>query len=408
MKKSILIGALAALMLFAFVACDNGTPVQYGLEAVVATEEPTYILGVAPEVADFSFVGVDSLGNVVSIDESLISDFKRSGAGTVSFMYNKIIPCTAKYEELGTADGVTFEVDATASAVVKDYYKATDYDNDKYTNDLISLDGVIVTAAYNGTETVLDNSILSASIATTDWQNGNAAATVKISYGDTELTGATYTVNVADNRVAKIEMVVDPEYVVYVYSDTTGNKARTLDDAAIYINKIMANGEELKNDNASSSDIIWATTVDGLKTSKATKPSTVSTLPNTAGNAFTLYAQYVGDSGVVGFDRTPIYETFTLAADRVTDIKVEPGTLEIGTDYSEETTTPTGWKVTRIHADKQVSDTIELTLNAETNGFSINPESFSAETYREGDWVNVSVTAEGITKTVPVKLVDAE
>ena len=66
MKKSILIGALAALMLFAFVACDNGaTGLVYRVEAV---QNEVYVTGETPKAEGFSFTGYTTSGDVVSIN----------------------------------------------------------------------------------------------------------------------------------------------------------------------------------------------------------------------------------------------------------------------------------------------------------------------------------------------------
>ena len=384
--KKVFIGVLAALMLVAFVACDNGTTVGYGVVSVVATETPSYVLGEAPAVEDFGFVGIDLAGNKVAIDTALISDFERSAAGKVSFKYDEVLPCSADYEEIST--GVTYEVDAD-DAEITEYYATTDEDYQK-----IDLTGVVVTAKYNGETITLDNAVLKGTLK--DWTVGAEGKTVQISYDGEDLTGAAYDVEVVQNLVASVSLYVDPTYKVYVFDNNGVAQARQLKADKVYMNATMVNGETKKLTSGVkyglSADKITANSLSGLS------------LPNIAGNQFTLYAEYTGDDCAVGFNKTPKSYVFTLAEDSVIGISVTPGKLTIDTDYSKEKTL-SGWTVKTIQADPESTGTT-LTINAEESGYTIDPSIFSSDDYEANDRVYVTVTAEGFSERVIAQLED--
>ena len=58
MAKKVFIGVLAALMLFAFVACDGGTAASGTITMVEATTSKEYVAGFeTPVASDFTFTG---------------------------------------------------------------------------------------------------------------------------------------------------------------------------------------------------------------------------------------------------------------------------------------------------------------------------------------------------------------
>ena len=118
MRKSILIGVLAALMLFAFVACDNGTPVnpynQVAGVGVRTTGDSVYLEG-----EDFDFRGVELVlymtdGSEVTADTA---DFAVATAGKA--MANTVKSVEVKYLGLDTYKAtVPVEVEAITSLSV--------------------------------------------------------------------------------------------------------------------------------------------------------------------------------------------------------------------------------------------------------------------------------------------------
>ena len=66
--KKVFIGVLAALMLFAFVACDNSTPVNGMVYSLEATQNAVYVDGETPTAAGFSFTGYTNMGATMSVD----------------------------------------------------------------------------------------------------------------------------------------------------------------------------------------------------------------------------------------------------------------------------------------------------------------------------------------------------
>ena len=118
MRKSILIGVLAALMLFAFVACDNGTPVnpynQVAGVGVRTTGDSVYLEG-----EDFDFRGVELVlymtdGSEVTADTS---DFAVAADGKA--MAAKVKSVEVKYLGLDTYKAtVPVEVEAITSLSV--------------------------------------------------------------------------------------------------------------------------------------------------------------------------------------------------------------------------------------------------------------------------------------------------
>lgn len=76
MKKSILIGALAALMLFAFVACDGGTAsaADRTIVAISVTDGPTeYFGGESIDLEDYTVMATQVNGDTVPVEAKYLS-----------------------------------------------------------------------------------------------------------------------------------------------------------------------------------------------------------------------------------------------------------------------------------------------------------------------------------------------
>ena len=158
MKKSILIGALAALMLFAFVACDNSTATGFDqlVMSISVTGTPTYFVGEEADLSDYTVTATTFAGSTFTVDsedlswasathKAALGDEEEGSTVTVG---------TIKYDGLTYSEPVTaeakavvytldkFEVVGPASAEV--YYGVPELKNFNYT-------------AYKATASALDD-----------------------------------------------------------------------------------------------------------------------------------------------------------------------------------------------------------------------------------------------------------
>lgn len=160
MKKSILIGALAALMLFAFVACDNSTPgfsfkdVSY----VTIEQNKDYIDGETPTAAGFSIVVnytegepvvLNGAGNVTSTDNWVT--VKANDDFSFTNSQGKEVPVVATAVEYKTVTGAT--ISGITSATIDDTVTLDDLKNivTAITNKKLVIEGTpVITLSYEG------------------------------------------------------------------------------------------------------------------------------------------------------------------------------------------------------------------------------------------------------------------
>ena len=159
MKKSILIGALAALMLFAFVACDNSTPVNKTIEGLeVTTSKTDYLVNQTFDPSTVSVLVRYTDGSTAPVNASLtvdgVTDGKLSSAKqyTVTATYGYVITdgyfgqSASQNQVTGTTTITAYEIDSIA---VTKLPEVVSYEEGT-TKDKIDLTGIEVTATYNG------------------------------------------------------------------------------------------------------------------------------------------------------------------------------------------------------------------------------------------------------------------
>ena len=161
MKKSILIGALAALMLFAFTACENKVPeINYGnaevLAATIVSGDTEYLVGQDFDASRYTLelrltndktVTVNGASNMI-----LKNGEKMEEAGT------KAVTVSYGAKEINDVYITVFDPSALsvdASGLVKKEYKFSEVSDSK--NPTADKEGLVVTATYgSGKTAVLD------------------------------------------------------------------------------------------------------------------------------------------------------------------------------------------------------------------------------------------------------------
>ena len=211
--KKVFIGVLAALMLFAFVACDNSpSGMVYSIDA---TQTAVYVTGEEPTAEGFTFTGYTNLGETVSIDASQVKfvPYSTGSNSTYAIMYRGTL---AGYVDVDfeTLDHIT--VDATGSDAK--YYKmvtGTAPDGTK-APDKAALDkaidktGIVVTAYYDGGSKVLPNDTKGLTFTADSWTSDTA--TITVSFNEKE---DTYKVAVKENLITKLTLNATSGYTVY-------------------------------------------------------------------------------------------------------------------------------------------------------------------------------------------------
>ena len=159
MKKSILIGALAALMLFAFVACDNSTPVNKTIEGLeVTTTKTDYLVNQTFDPSTVSVLVRYTDGTTAPVNASLsvdgVTDGKLATAQQykVTATYGYVISDGYFGQSVGEkqATGTTYiNVYNIDSIAVTKLPEVVSYEEGT-AKAKIDLAGIEVTATYNG------------------------------------------------------------------------------------------------------------------------------------------------------------------------------------------------------------------------------------------------------------------
>lgn len=159
MKKSILIGALAALMLFAFVACDNSTPVNKTIEGLeVTTTKTDYLVNQTFDPSTVSVLVRYTDGTTAPVNASLEVEEATNGKlvngqqYTVKATYGYVITdgyfgqSASQQQVTGTTYINAYNIDSIA---VTKLPEVVSYEENTAA-DKIDLTGIEVTATYNG------------------------------------------------------------------------------------------------------------------------------------------------------------------------------------------------------------------------------------------------------------------
>ena len=162
MKKGILIGALAALMLFAFTACENKVPeINYGnadvLAATIVSGDTEYLVGQEFDASRYTIellltnnktVTVNGASNMILDDADKAMDTAGTKPVTVSYGAGEI---NKVYITVFNPSALTVD----ASGLVKTEYKYSEVSDGK--NPTANKEGLVVTATYgSGKTAVLD------------------------------------------------------------------------------------------------------------------------------------------------------------------------------------------------------------------------------------------------------------
>ena len=224
MRKSILIGVLAALMLFAFTACENGAPTSpYAgkvAEGVTPVSVPVYLIDVDTINPAEVILSVDfnDGSNVEFTGAELGMPAKEITAATtpveVKFggnTFNVNIPALESEIEVDASGAVqtTVALPAASSA-------------DKEVS--VSLEGVKAAYVYEGGERAIDLSKATAKVDLSSAKKGDKVTVGAISNGLQTLAVKDWTLEVVEAPVvtAKVEINQDPEHELFYVGSKTG------------------------------------------------------------------------------------------------------------------------------------------------------------------------------------------
>ena len=352
MAKKVFIGVLAALMLFAFVACDGGTAASGTITMVEATTSKVYVAELDEVKAeDFTFTGYTITGEPVNIPAN---QFKAT-AGTpvdneaeVTFVWGStnipVKPATVTVYSVDKWEVAAGEAKPQYFTVTSGTYvnPESSTDNDPATQkdadfNGISLEGVVLTAYYNDeTETrevVVDKDLIKNLTLTAQFGKGNGndfeaetspttvpatagAYTIQVLKDGVAL--GTYPVAVDVNRVVDAEIVAIDDFALYtdgekVY-DENGSEITNL-SAKIFVAKTMNNGQVLK---AADGEVAWAENA-GFLSSVNTATANVSTtyalskIALKASGSTNVFAKYVGKDAAQEYVRGIMSDAYTPA-----------------------------------------------------------------------------------------------
>ncbi len=393
-KKSVLIGVLAALMLFAFVACDSNSTAQAGrVVALSAVQNVTYVIGEEAYPADFTWTGVTELGDIVTVDASLVSfvnpvidaEEDELQAKYAADIYG-VQPSTIKVE----AEKVT-GLTVAASGKAVSYYAELSAGE---TPDKLVKDGVVATVQYEGGEKELSaDEITLAAPAEFDWTETVTGAKMTVSMThNSEAPTATFDFNVVDNLVDSIAVKTTNNYKIYVGDTVTTATKKTANyaedgatdaDGGFYVELRYQGGQ---TDVADQSDLSFKTLSDANYT-KSTIPTGM--IPSTTGTA-SFNVRYDGDDVREGLSTAYVVE-LAVEKDSVTSVSIEdPAAGLSAIDY---TNADPGFTVTvkLASGDAYSTEIAYKTANDSVktdNYYTISPANFT------------SVTAPGARQTI--------
>ena len=311
MKKSILIGVLAVLVLFA--SCTADSSLNGMVVSITATQNAEYVVGESVKASDFTFTGETNMGATVTVDPSdilidpeytLSAEDNTLTADDVAYVKN---PSAVVVMEVKAHKVTGITVDATKAektyfATIKDYSYET-------SREVIDTDGLVVTAQYDGGSKVIDNELLDIEVWTTadtpakatNW-NTPEKYTARVSFqGFTK----SYDIEIVDNYVKSVAAKKTDNYKIFYSGDTaTGNLSYAADPtttAGIYMEKTYQGGETEIVESVSTTNVVY---IDPTTTNEVTT-TPAGAIPSAGGTAtFTL--RYKGTDGMVGLSRDSV------------------------------------------------------------------------------------------------------
>ena len=245
MIKKVFIGVLSALMLFAFVACDNSpSGMVYSIEA---TQTGVFVEGEEPTAAGFSFTGYTNLGETVSVDASqiVLTQYQNSDTYAISYRGAMVGYVTVDFEPI-----TNLKVDASEATAV--YYAVLTAGTDVNGKALptareIDTTGVVVTAEYDGGSKVISNDQVTFALKSGESWTAGEDKVVEVTFGKT----AEYKIDVKDNLVSSITSGMTEDYALYagVSGHNTAkwatNVGTTSETAGVYLVLSYQGGEKV-------------------------------------------------------------------------------------------------------------------------------------------------------------------
>ena len=335
MKKCILIGALAALMLFAFTACDNTTAVDGAVQSVEATQAVVYVEGETPTAEGFTYTGYTNMGATVTVEASDITLVPTSaGSGVSANTYGIVF----KGQPVGTVV-VDFEavesIEVDASKATTEYYKIPSDVTGVSARELVK--DVIVTAKYDGGSKVVSNNDLEFDTGAVTW-NTVGSYDVTVSLGAEE---DTYEIEVVENLVKSVAAKVTDGYSVYYTGDApSGNPAYvdgTTVKEGIYVEKTYQSEETVM---VPASAVKYQLPATGAY-DQTTFPAVL--IPKTP-TSVTVNMAYTGTDGIVGLNKTTaVSVSWTKNVIASVEIATTPSTVSKASGFGTDGTTISGF-----------------------------------------------------------------
>ena len=370
--KKVFIGVLAALMLFAFVACDNQAAGTGAALRIYSEDCPVYVEGQKVNLADWTIKGVDVYGNIVSVSapDLIVADTALTDG-------QKTVQVSTPWGASGTLDVKVLPVTkiAVEAEGAKDEYFITVGTNPADRFMAIDSTGVVVTATYTdedgvSQELVVDNSLCDFKI--TDWTAVDPDASVTVSYGG---ESASYPVALVANGVKEIEIEVAEDYEPIAASNTT------LDTSKFVVYGIYENGERL----ALTADTDVRYSIDTIATVDKKTYDTASKIDFSVAGSYTVYVKYVGANRAEGMDKYA-NESVSVVEDSLSNLKVAINALNVPATYDYTTNYPT--EITVVAEYK--GSTSDVSLAAKTD-YVLSPLKYT-EGLETGDTVIFTIT----------------
>ena len=378
MKKSILIGAIAALMLFAFVACDNSAgDVAY---RIYSYDTPEYVEGAAIDFADWTIYSQNTNGSVTELNAADIVALTEK-APNVDADGDRTIEATYKGLEFELTAHVlnieTLTVDAK-NAATKEYFATVTGATGNQTDKDIDLTGVVLKAKTSKGEVELPVADATAKLAA--WTAGEQD--VSVTYADKTVAEA-FKVDVVANRVASISAEAT--------ADKTAYWGKSVADY-ITVTAKYDSGAEVKNFTTSIEYSITGTEDDDYASSQ--------TIPN-EGSSLSVNIRYTGE-GIVGVQRTasvnlPIKENAAKGI-KIDESTIASITLKAGVDNSDASVW-TSFDVNFVLDDNTVGAELSYakedpqTAELRAKSYKVSPVDLkNTDVYKAGDRYEFTVT----------------
>lgn len=409
MKKRVFIGFIAAMMLFAFTACDNSAGNGQILNVSVSRDvETVYLPGESVNLDDYTITLETTAGTKagdasalgLSEDDLIVEEGDTSIKASYLGTWGVVLPVTV-------GEVTKIEVNGD-NAAVKTYYTTANTDYQK-----IDLTGVAIEATYEADgvegkrEISADNKYVEATLD--DWVNADKAAIVTVKYLNDSFKD-TYKVSVETNLIQSVALKTTEDYVVYkapagattnqtvAYAAPDSSDPTKLAKGAkgVYMEATYQNGEVkilAATNNVTFRDTTSKYTITDIST---------LTLP-TSGN-LKVYAKYTGADGMV--DLNPLCETdVTVATDSVKDVDLgtTPTQLKIGTYLADQADLVNEMFGEKLVATKEwvseTADATEINYKATEGGDRYVFDNLDFSDYENNDTATVNVTVYVGTQT---------